>query len=108
MVPGLTEKPSKHKKKNVDNNNINIVEVPKKPTARRHLLLIRHGQYNMDADSDIGRKLTELGRVIWMGQLIIFELFIIIIFIYFRHIIHACTICPYDILKKNSVVQHKS
>ena len=21
----------------------------------------------------------------------------IIIFIYFRHIIHACTICPYDI-----------
>ena len=22
---------------------------------------------------------------------------IIIIFIYFRHIIHACTICPYDI-----------
>ena len=76
MAPGLTEKPSKHKKKNIDNNNNNIVEAPKKPTARRHLLLIRHGQYNMDADSDIGRKLTELGRVIWMGQLIIFDLFI--------------------------------
>ena len=62
MAPGLMEKPSKHKKKNVDNNNNNIVDEPKKPTARRHLLLIRHGQYNMDADSDLGRKLTELGR----------------------------------------------
>ncbi|KPM06988.1 serine/threonine-protein phosphatase Pgam5, mitochondrial-like protein [Sarcoptes scabiei] len=33
-----------------------------KSTATRHLLLIRHGQYKMDADSDEFRQLTSLGR----------------------------------------------
>ena len=33
------------------------------PTATRHLYLIRHGQYNMSADSDDGRGLTLLGKV---------------------------------------------
>ena len=56
------QKPSKHKKKNLDENN-NETEKPKKPTARRHLLLIRHGQYNTDGDTDLERKLTALGMV---------------------------------------------
>lgn len=33
-----------------------------KSTATRHLLLIRHGQYRMDADTDELRQLTSLGR----------------------------------------------
>ncbi|XP_060077034.1 serine/threonine-protein phosphatase PGAM5, mitochondrial-like [Ylistrum balloti] len=32
------------------------------PTATRHLLLIRHGQYNTDGEDDSQRYLTELGR----------------------------------------------
>lgn len=32
------------------------------PTAIRHLILIRHGQYNMDTPTDAGRNLTGLGR----------------------------------------------
>ena len=35
---------------------------PKKPTASRHLLLIRHGQYDMTHNEDELRVLTELGR----------------------------------------------
>jgi len=33
-----------------------------KPSATRHLFLIRHGQYVMDPHSDENRILTELGR----------------------------------------------
>ena len=33
----------------------------KKPTATRHLLLIRHGQYNLEGKTDTERYLTELG-----------------------------------------------
>lgn len=33
-----------------------------KPKAIRHLLLIRHGQYNLDGATDKERILTELGR----------------------------------------------
>jgi len=33
----------------------------KKPTASRHLLLIRHGQYNEDGKLDEERTLTPLG-----------------------------------------------
>ena len=33
-----------------------------KPTATRHLLLIRHGQYNLEGKSDAERVLTALGR----------------------------------------------
>jgi len=32
------------------------------PKATRHLILIRHGQYNLESDDDADRKLTELGR----------------------------------------------
>ena len=32
------------------------------PVATRHLLLIRHGQYNLNGTSDNERHLTELGR----------------------------------------------
>lgn len=35
----------------------------KKPTARRHMILIRHGQYNMTGINDGERYLTETGRV---------------------------------------------
>ncbi|XP_046351530.1 serine/threonine-protein phosphatase PGAM5, mitochondrial-like isoform X1 [Haliotis rufescens] len=34
----------------------------KTATATRHLLLIRHGQYNMESSDDIGRFLTKLGQ----------------------------------------------
>lgn len=33
-----------------------------KPTAKRHLIFIRHGQYEDDKDNDEERILTELGR----------------------------------------------
>lgn len=33
-----------------------------KPKATRHLILIRHGQYNLDGETDKERILTELGR----------------------------------------------
>lgn len=33
-----------------------------KPTAVRHLILIRHGQYNLDGVTDGDRYLTEIGR----------------------------------------------
>lgn len=33
-----------------------------KPTAVRHLILIRHGQYNLDGATDADRYLTETGR----------------------------------------------
>lgn len=32
------------------------------PTARRNLILIRHGQYNLDGESDADRYLTQLGQ----------------------------------------------
>ncbi|KAI0230861.1 Serine/threonine-protein phosphatase PGAM5, mitochondrial [Lamellibrachia satsuma] len=59
MDPKSLEKPPKNKK-SVDENN-NETEKPTKPTARRHLLLIRHGQYEQEARSDLDRKLTSLG-----------------------------------------------
>lgn len=33
-----------------------------RPTATRHLLLIRHGQYNLDGKEDSERYLTKLGN----------------------------------------------
>ncbi|KAG7303345.1 hypothetical protein JYU34_011834 [Plutella xylostella] len=38
------------------------VEKAVKPKAVRHLILIRHGQYNLDGATDQERTLTELGR----------------------------------------------
>ena len=43
-------------KENEDPNNKKV------PTATRHILLIRHGQYNLEGKSDAERILTELGR----------------------------------------------
>jgi len=37
-------------------------EKPLKPTATRHVLLVRHGQYNMEAKDDLDRHLTEVGK----------------------------------------------
>ena len=42
------------------NNNEDIKF--KLPTASRHIILIRHGQYNLDGTSDSERYLTDLGR----------------------------------------------
>lgn len=33
-----------------------------RPTASRHLIFIRHGQYNLEGPSDTERHLTELGK----------------------------------------------
>lgn len=33
------------------------------PTATRHIILIRHGQYNSRGDSDETRDLTDLGQI---------------------------------------------
>ena len=35
-----------------------------KSTATRHLLLIRHGQYNLEGKEDSDRYLTKLGQMI--------------------------------------------
>jgi len=51
-------------KKNHPSTNRNASEesvAQKKPTASRHLLLIRHGQYNDDGETDDKRTLTPLG-----------------------------------------------
>ena len=55
----LTESKKKHPSTNKDASGESIVQ--KKPTASRHILLIRHGQYNVDGESDDKRTLTPLG-----------------------------------------------
>jgi len=55
----LTESKKKHTSTNKDASSEGVA--PKKPTASRHLLLIRHGQYNVDGESDDKRALTSLG-----------------------------------------------
>ncbi|XP_021925691.1 serine/threonine-protein phosphatase Pgam5, mitochondrial-like isoform X2 [Zootermopsis nevadensis] len=45
-----------------DDNRYNEAVERVKPKAVRHLLLIRHGQYNMSGKSDEERILTDLGR----------------------------------------------
>ncbi|GAB6030083.1 Serine/threonine-protein phosphatase pgam5, mitochondrial [Chamberlinius hualienensis] len=61
--PASLQKPRKNKSEKSDENNNEIVnnELPK-PTASRHLILIRHGQYYESADTDAKRILTPLGR----------------------------------------------
>ncbi|XP_043266707.1 serine/threonine-protein phosphatase PGAM5, mitochondrial [Venturia canescens] len=46
----------------VDENKLNEAYEAKKPKAVRHLILIRHGQYNLEGKTDAERTLTELGR----------------------------------------------
>lgn len=57
---------SKSKDKSKKNGKINEDSVDNepdiKPTAKRHLIFIRHGQYKDDEELDEKRILTELGR----------------------------------------------
>ena len=46
-----------------EENNYNTKIEKHKPTATRHLILIRHGQYNLAGVTDADRILTELGRI---------------------------------------------
>lgn len=46
-----------------DENKRNEEYETKKPKATRHLILIRHGQYNTGGKTDSDRVLTELGRI---------------------------------------------
>jgi serine/threonine-protein phosphatase PGAM5 len=56
--PASLVKPSKG---GSDDNRYNEAVERIKPKAVRHLLLIRHGQYNMSGKSDEERVLTDLG-----------------------------------------------
>ncbi|XP_071946320.1 serine/threonine-protein phosphatase PGAM5, mitochondrial-like isoform X2 [Antedon mediterranea] len=49
-------------KKETDNEIYNQKLAEAKPTATRHLILIRHGQYNIGREDDKDRTLTLLGR----------------------------------------------
>ena len=50
------------KSKKKDNDRIEEETKEIKPTAVRHLVFIRHGQYYLDAAKDDDKRLTELGR----------------------------------------------
>lgn len=55
-------KPLKTNAAATDENKYNEKLEAVKPTAVRHLILIRHGQYNLDGATDTERYLTETGR----------------------------------------------
>lgn len=58
--PSSLEHPNKLK---VDKNNNKTKEIElRKPKATRHLILIRHGQYELTGTTDEQRILTKLGR----------------------------------------------
>lgn len=60
----MYEKGTKKSKKREDGSGVDDVEECKeiKPTAIRHLLFVRHGQYLEDAKNDDDKVLTDLGR----------------------------------------------
>lgn len=60
--PASLVKPIKSKATPEDENKYNERLEAVKPTAVRHLILIRHGQYNLDGATDSDRFLTEVGR----------------------------------------------
>lgn len=60
--PASLLKPLKSKATPEEENKYNEKLEAIKPTAVRHLILIRHGQYNLDGATDTDRYLTELGR----------------------------------------------
>lgn len=60
--PASLVKPLKSKATPEDENKHNEKLESVKPSAARHLILIRHGQYNLDGATDADRFLTELGR----------------------------------------------
>lgn len=47
----------------IDENRINERKESLKTKACRHIILIRHGQYNLKGETDELRKLTELGNI---------------------------------------------
>jgi len=51
-----------HREPVVTDQNNNLENKSKVPTASRHLILIRHGQYNLAGSTDSDRYLTDLGR----------------------------------------------
>jgi len=55
----LTKSKKRHPSTKKDATDETLVQ--KKPTASRHLLLIRHGQFNVDGEIDEKRTLTPLG-----------------------------------------------
>lgn len=57
--PASLVKPSKGKE---DDNRYNTELEQAKPTAKRHIFLIRHGQYNLEGRKDPERFLTALGK----------------------------------------------
>lgn len=60
--PSSLVKPLKASATPEEENNYNEKLEAVKPKAVRHLILIRHGQYNLDGITDADRYLTELGR----------------------------------------------
>lgn len=51
-----------HREPVVTDQNNNLGNNSRVPTASRHLILIRHGQYNLAGSTDSDRYLTDLGR----------------------------------------------
>ena len=47
---------------NASSNTSKKESTEKEPTATRHLIFVRHGQYNQEEKNDKDRTLTELGR----------------------------------------------
>lgn len=60
--PASLVKPIRSKATPEQENQYNERLETVKPTAVRHLILIRHGQYNLDGETDVDRFLTEVGR----------------------------------------------
>lgn len=56
------ESKTKNSSKTDDEKMQNLTSKQSKKKSCRHLILIRHGQYNLDGETDAERKLTELGR----------------------------------------------
>lgn len=61
--PHALVKPHRKKEINEINNNLMNEELEKViPTATRHIIMIRHGQYHLGGETDKQRILTELGK----------------------------------------------
>ena len=72
MQPGHDKKKKKPKRGSENTTEIGSgdtgdeEEVFEKPTAIRHLFLIRHGQYNLKGETDAERTLTPLGSATYV------------------------------------------
>lgn len=61
--PGSLVKPLKSNSSEKETKNRENELEKQRPTATRHLLLIRHGQYNLEGKEDSDRYLTKLGKL---------------------------------------------